>query len=119
MIRSKSGKKTIWANLLHLSYNMWADREVVEEGALDWEGDYQCARPYLRFNSNLWDDILKKMVDAGMNMAVIDLGDGVKYESHPEIAVRKAWTVKRLRRELAKMRKMGLEPIPIESRVIE
>ncbi len=98
--------KMIWANLLHLSYNMWIDRDVPERE------EYISERPYLRFDMSLWNDLLKKMVDVGMNMVVIDLGDGVKYESHPEIAVREAWTVNRLKRELAKVRKMGLEPIP-------
>jgi hypothetical protein len=36
----------------------------------------------------------------------------VKYESHPEIAVKGAWSPKRLRRELERLRKLGLEPIP-------
>ncbi len=100
------GDKMIWANLLHLSYNMWVDRDV------PGREEYISARPYLRFDCGLWNDLLKKMADVGMNMVVIDLGDGVKYESHPEIAVQGAWTVSQLRRELAKIRKMGLEPIP-------
>jgi hypothetical protein len=70
------------------------------------------ARPHLRFDSALWNDLLKRMAEVGMNMVVLDLGDAVKYQSHPEIAVRRAWTGRRLRLELAKMRKMGLEPIP-------
>ena len=93
--------------LMHLSYNMWADRDVPE-----WDLEYVGARPYLRFDDSLWSDILQKMVDVELNMVVIDLGDGVRYESHPEIAVRGAWTVDRLREELAKVREMGLEPIP-------
>jgi hypothetical protein len=36
----------------------------------------------------------------------------VRYDSHPEIAVQGAWPVSRLREELAKVRGMGLEPIP-------
>jgi len=52
------------------------------------------------------------MADAGMNMVIIDLGDGVKYESHPEIAVYDAWSVDRLKRELTQIRELGLEPIP-------
>lgn len=98
----------IWGNLLHLSYNFWADWEWSTDG----KHPYNAAKPYLRFDDGLWDDLLKAMVDAGMNMVVIDLGDGVQYTSHPEIAVQGAWTVERLRRELAKMRAMGLEPIP-------
>jgi hypothetical protein len=52
------------------------------------------------------------MAKHGMNMVVIDLGDGVEYQSHPEIAVKGAWSRLRLRDELKKMRSMGLEPIP-------
>lgn len=97
----------ILAYLIHLSYNMWADRDVPELGL-----EYISAKPYLRFDTSLWNDLLKKMADVGINMVVIDLGDGVKYESHPEIAVRDAWTVDYLRQELEKIRGMGMEPIP-------
>jgi hypothetical protein len=45
-------------------------------------------------------------------MVVIDLGDAVKYKSHPEIAVKGAWTRDKLRKELARLRKLGLEAIP-------
>jgi len=86
---------------------MWSDRE--EPGVGD--GYFGC-RPYLRADKKLWDDTLIRMANAGMNMAVIDLGDGVKYESHPEIAVKRAWSVGKLKKELAKMRAMGIEPIP-------
>jgi hypothetical protein len=58
------------------------------------------------------DDAASNMVKNGMNMVVIDLGDAIKYESHPEIAVNNAWSTTRLRKELEKFRKMGLEPIP-------
>jgi len=52
------------------------------------------------------------MADSGLNMITIDLGDGVRYESHPEIAVKNAWTVDRLRDELTRLRELGLEPLP-------
>ena len=97
----------IKGNLLHLSYNMWSDREIPER-----KGMHLTAEPRLRFEESLWNDLLRQMVAAGLNMVVIDLGDGVRYESHPEIAVKGAWTPKKLRAELEKVRKMGLEPIP-------
>jgi len=83
-----------------------------------WEDRFEptqrrrCYNPRLRFDEKLWKTLLKKMVDAGMNTVVIDLGDGVMYASHPEIAVKGAWSTAKLRRELASMRKMGLEPLP-------
>jgi hypothetical protein len=76
------------------------------------EGKDSVYRPYLRFDQSLWDDLLKKMQQAGMNLLVIDLGDGVKYQGHPEIAVKGAWSTHELRGELKRMRAMGLEPIP-------
>ena len=93
--QQKYSNDKIWALLLHLSVNMWKDK-----------------LPDLQLNERLWNDVLEKMVNTGMNMVVIDLGDGVKYESHPEIAVNNAWTTTRLQDELGKIRNMGLEPIP-------
>ena len=97
----------IWGNLLHLSVNMWCDWDAPE-----LKGDDSIYRPDLRFDRSLWNDVLKKMQEARMNQVVIDLGDGVKYESHPEIAVKGAWSTTELRGELKRMRSLGLEPIP-------
>jgi len=117
----KPDQKMIWANLLHLSYNMWNDHIPLEYRDADcnctkckpettsWANGY---RPDLTFDETVWNTLLKDMAAAGMNMVVIDLGDGVRYDSHPEIAVRNAWTPEKLRTELAKMRKLGIEPIP-------
>ena len=102
-----AASELIKANLLHLSYNMWADREDPER-----PDSYTTARPYLRFDESLWRDILRKMVENGLNMVIIDLGDGIRYESHPEIAVRGAWSPEKLREELKFIRGLGLEPIP-------
>jgi hypothetical protein len=96
----------IYSNLLHLSYNMWGDWEHPQAGK------YWCARPYLRFDQKTWDELLTTMAKRGFNQVVIDLGDGVQYTSHPDIAVKGAWTPEKLRQELQKMRGMGLEPIP-------
>jgi len=118
--QQKPAEKMIWAYLMHLSYNMWEDhipQEYKDENfvcntcqdARMWAHGY---RPYLTFDDSTWDYMLKEMSAAGINMVVIDLGDGVQYESHPEISVKNAWTTARLRNEIMKMRKMGLEPIP-------
>jgi hypothetical protein len=69
-------------------------------------------RPDLTFDDDVWDTLLKDMAVAGINMVLIDLGDGSEYESHPEIAVKNAWKPERIRTELARMRKLGIEPIP-------
>ncbi len=83
--------------MLHLSWNKFNTRF-----------------PRLRqiFDEKLWRALLGRMAAVGMNMVVIDLGDAVKYRSHPEIAVEGAWTPARLKRELKRIRGLGLEPIP-------
>jgi hypothetical protein len=106
----------IWGNLIHLSYNFWEEADVAMPPAPEAYRrrviNLRKARPFLRFDDKLWSDLLARMAADGMNMVVLDLGDAVRYESHPEIAVRGAWSTKRLRRELDRMRRLGLEPIP-------
>ena len=125
---STKKKEMIWASLLHISYNMWHDHaevvwddlpadtysadDYIPKTCMDsrrWARGY---RSFLTFDDDTWNAILQHMVDSGMNMVVMDLGDAIKYNSHPEIAVKNAWSTDRLKAELTKMRKMGLEPIP-------
>ncbi|HXI01496.1 MAG TPA: hypothetical protein VNI52_14605 [Sphingobacteriaceae bacterium] len=106
-------KEKIWSSLLHLSFNMWEDHD--RWLSVPDANPNMIARvfdPNLRLSEPLWNDALNKMVAMGLNMVIIDLGDGVIYDSHPEIAVKNAWTKSKLRNELARVRKMGLEPIP-------
>jgi len=100
-------KKLIWGNLLHLSFNMWCDWDnpAVRKDNTNYS-------PELRFDDKLWDELVPAMAEAGMNLLILDLGDAVQYESHPEIAIKDAWTTKRLKTELARLRKLGIEPIP-------
>lgn len=111
----------IWANLIHLSFNMWEDftpdvyktktysTEWNEKKVIDWAHHYQ---PHLTCEEFVWDKMIEQMANSGLNMVVIDLGDGVQYESHPEIGVKNAWTPQHLKRKLKQMRSVGIEPIP-------
>jgi hypothetical protein len=103
--QQKPAQNKIWAGLLHLSFNMW-------EEFVSPHRPFRGYRPDLELSELLWNDALAKMVSEGMNMVVIDLGNAVRYDSHPEIAVRNAWNTTRLRNEVQRIRKMGLEPIP-------
>jgi hypothetical protein len=98
--------KMILGNLLHLSYNMWGDWKNPKMGP------FWAAQPVLRFDEKLWNELLERMVAVGMNMVMIDVGDGVQFQSHPEIPVEGAWSRQKLASELNKLRGMGLEPIP-------
>jgi len=102
------GAKTekLWGSLLHLSFNMWEDYYLP---TLKYDSGY---RSELALSESLWYAALRTMQEQGLNMVVVDLGNAILYDSHPEIAVRNAWSPNRLRQELDCMRKMGLEPIP-------
>lgn len=95
----------IWAALLHLSFNMW-------EEFVSPHRPFRGYRPELNISESLWNDAINRMVKAGLNMVVIDLGDAIKYDSHPEIAVKNAWSPDRLRKEVQRLKSLGLEPIP-------
>ncbi|HSV72453.1 MAG TPA: hypothetical protein VLH79_01690 [Chthonomonadales bacterium] len=97
----------VWGYLMHLGLNMWSDREAPDGG-----NPYLCARPYLRFDTGLYQELLPRMRDAGLNLLVVEIGEGVRYESRPEIAVEGSWSTSRLREELERIRSFGLEPIP-------
>jgi len=122
--------KPLYGMLLHLGRNMWCDkpcpRPVDEKGkytppqkALDkWgaihrEGVRSSGKAdFLRFDETCWRYTTGRMRDLGMNFVMIDLGEGVVYPSHPELAVKGSWTPDKLCAELKRLREMGLEPIP-------
>ena len=103
----------IWAMLLHFGTNMWSDIPVKSWGSFKGEQlDLVCQADHLRFDENVWKTLTNRMKDAGMNLLVIDIGEAIQYESHPELAVKGSWTVARFRTELARLRELGIEPIP-------
>jgi len=97
----------IWSYFLHLSYHMWSEpgspiRSMYLKG-------YQ---PENNICIDTWDELVKFVADRKYNMVVIDVGDGVKYDSHPEISAPDAWDKDFLKKKLDEMRALGLEPIP-------
>ncbi|MBP5620508.1 MAG: hypothetical protein J6X44_00690, partial [Thermoguttaceae bacterium] len=92
----------IWSVLLHLGRNMWGDTPRAYTPPVD---KFTC-------DEKLWIELTEKSAASGLNMIVIDLGEAVKYQTHPELAVEGAWSVDQLRADLERMRKIGLEPIP-------
>jgi hypothetical protein len=99
----------LWSALIHLGGNMWN-----EEG--NWNGRAgqpgALASPVLRCDRDLWNKYMEDLVRVGGNAVIIDVGEGMLYESHPELAVKGSWTKDEVAAEVARLRAMGLEPIP-------
>ena len=107
------GKDFIWAYMLKIGTNMWCD--TMPQKWMRYKPEhvhYKMAADHLRCDDALWRDMTEKAAAAGFNMLLIDLGEGIQYPSHPELAVKGSWSVEKLQAELRRLRSMGLEPIP-------
>lgn len=102
----------IWSYLLHLGDNMWEDPlSPKPKHPVEASGGW----PYsdiLRCDREVWRRVVDKLPSFGINTVLIDIGDAMQYDSHPELSVEGAWTRDELSAELAHMREIGLEPLP-------
>ena len=102
----------IWSYLLHLGDNMWEDPlSPKPKHPVEASGGW----PYsdiLRCDREVWRRVVDQLPSFGINTVLIDIGDAMQYESHPELSVEGAWTREELSAELAHMRSIGLEPLP-------
>lgn len=102
----------MWTYFLQLGTHMWRDEYSQKTNRpTQCEGDgYYC--PTLETDKDVWRRVTEKLPSFGINTLVIDMGEGLQYESHPELAIPGSWTRDELRAELARLRGMGIEPIP-------
>ena len=98
----------IWSFFMYLSNHMWDDEFSPPRG---WylEPKYQECN---NVSVETWDEIMKFLAERQYNMVLVDVGDGIKYESRPEISAPDAWDKDFLKKKLDEMRTLGLEPIP-------
>lgn len=90
--------------LLHLSNNMWGDPGSRLRFS-PWN-------PQLSLDYGVWRRVIDALPANGFTSVLIDVGDAVQYESHPEIALPGAWSKERFKEELDYIRKLGLTPYP-------
>lgn len=88
----------MWAMLVHLSINISQkhEKETFAEN----------------FDDTFWDYVVEEAAKAGMNTILLDVNDGVEFGSHPEIAKEGCWTRRRVRKEIARCRELGITLIP-------
>ena len=85
----------IKAALLHFATNMWVE-------------DYGT----LKMDYEVWKNITNEMARLGYNTLLIDVGDGVVFDSCPEIALEGSFTKEAFKKELARLKEIGLTPYP-------
>ena len=99
----------IRAVLLHLGQNMWG--EYLAPGEKRQKG-LQYTADHLRTDESVWRDITARMKVRKFNMAVIDVGEGLAFPSHPELAVKGSWSAEKLAAEVRRLKGMGIEAVP-------
>ena len=73
---------------------------------------YQSVSKNLTLEDDFWDYILDEAEKAKINTIILDVGDGVVFDSHPEISLPDAWTRERVHKEIEKCRAKGIKIIP-------
>ena len=103
----------IWAFMVHLGCNCWADHTVDRWGdSAGLQAESHSPEDYMRFDDDEWQFITSRVAALGGNVVLIDLAEGLQYESHPELSAKGAWSKERLEREKRRLAEMGIELIP-------
>ena len=104
--------KKIWAVLLHLGSNMWAKKGKKLAGIGFDEDQGATYKEKMYCQKEIWKKVTDFLPSCEVNTLVIDIGEGVRLDSHPEIATDGAWSKEELKEELNRLRSMGITPIP-------
>ena len=99
--------KFYWAFMMQLSEHHIADHTSPAPMYLP--------KPYTEENNidlRIWDQTINYLGESKFNLVLIDVCDGMKYESHPEISAPDAWDKDFLKKKLDEMRALGMTPIP-------
>jgi len=104
-----------WTYLAHLGYNMWREPREDALGIHNRSkasSEFSFGADKLRFCDEYWHKLTQQLKEAGCNCILLDVGEGVKFESHPELAVEGSWSKEKLDSELSRLKGMGFEVIP-------
>ena len=101
--------------LLHLGSNMWCDYPTSLMGApaADSAADLELKPEFkLVWADDEWRKTTDRAAAKGVNMIVIDLGEGLFYPSHPELAIEGTWSVDKMQAEIRRLNALGIEVVP-------
>ncbi len=97
--------------ILYLGSNFWQKKG----GEFPVDPEEFIYREKMYFDKATWDKVVDSLPEYNIDTVVIALGEGVVYDSHPELAVEGSWSKETLKAELAKLKSMGIRAIPYEN----
>lgn len=100
-----------------LGYNMWCQwpTEMMGddmEAAVKLLPDAKHPDYILRCKDEYWREVVDHAAEKGINFLVVDLGEGLFFPSHPELAVEGSWSVGKMQEEIKRLNALGMEVIP-------
>ena len=113
-----------WSYLVHFGKNMWGDKpRPMSKTSFPWKhlsdeefaaasSDRYRSLSRVRFDEPVWRDISEELKANGCNQIVIDVGEFLRYPSHPELAVEGSWSQERLSAEVSRLKNMGFDVVP-------
>ena len=104
-----SKKRKMWAILLRLGVN--TNAKPGDCRPYEMEDEYRYHES-LFCDKDTWRKVTEYFPTQGINTVVIDINEGVKLDSHPELSVPGSWEKEEFKEELRRLRTLGLTPIP-------
>ena len=115
-----------WVYLIHFGSRMWGDlpraKRIRRDGSQSrilTDAEFAAVTTpemldadRMHFDEAFWRELSGKLRQAGCNCIMIDVGEGLRYPSHPELALKDSWAPERLRAEVVRLRGMGFDVIP-------
>ena len=102
-------KDMMWTFMIKLGSNMWqkkdSPRPYYTEPEFRYHDEVLC-------DKEIWRKVTDFLPGCGINTVLIDVGEGVKLDSHPELANPGSWEKSEVVTELERLRGMGITPIP-------
>ena len=116
----------IWSDLVHFGHKMWGDvqesfkleRNGIMTKVLTDEEYAAVATPEhqdinrIHFEVPFWQALSAKLRADGCNQILIDVGEFLRYPSHPELALKDSWSPEALKAEVERLKGLGFEVVP-------
>ena len=103
-------KEMIWAYMMKMGSNMWGRKGQkwpwdMEDIELMYHDEVYC-------DKEVWRKVTDFLPQFGFNTLLIDVGEGIQLNSHPELANPGSWTQEEVKAEIKRLKAMGITPIP-------
>jgi len=116
-----------WIYLVHLGMRMWGDLPLQKPPKRDspmarnltdeeydavWKRPGMLAKDRVCFDEPFWRELSARLLQSGCGTIMVDVGEALRYPSHPELALKGSWEPEKLRAEVLRLRGMGFEVFP-------